>query len=406
MPILYNISIHLFNAAIFLAAFLGVNKARLLARGRKGTIKRAQIDSKHDLRRTIWVHCASLGEFEQGRSVIEAIKATEPNARIVLTFFSPSGYEIRKNYQGADYIYYMPSDTASNARRFVSAINPDIAIFVKYEFWHNHFHRLHDNGTKLYVISAIFRPEMHFFKSWGGFFRKTLSYVDHFFVQNRTSAELLSNIDLTDNVTICGDTRFDRVADIVSKAPRLPIVEQFVHGSQVVVCGSTWAPDIDVLLPLMSDHPQVKFIIAPHEINESEIERLIKMSERPATRYTQKSNPQATLMVIDCIGILSGVYSYGNIAYIGGGFGVGIHNILEAATWGMPILFGPSYAKFAEAVELVELSGAVSISNYTELKVAFENMLNKHSELSQINADYVKANTGATQMILNKIFSK
>lgn len=403
MSILYNISIHLFNAAISMAAFFGVNKARLLVKGRRGVLKRARIDSKGDSRRTIWIHCASLGEFEQGRSVIEAIKSSEPDSRIVLTFFSPSGYEVRKNYQGADYIYYMPSDTAANARKFIAAIKPDIAIFVKYEFWHNHFREAAKAGTKLYVISAIFREDMQFFKSWGGFFRKTLSYVDHFFVQNQRSSELLSTIGIKDNVTICGDTRFDRVADIVSKAPRLPIVEQFATGSKVVVCGSTWAPDIDVLLPLMSDYPDIKFIVAPHQISESEIERLIKTSGRPATRYTQKANPQATLMVIDCIGILSGVYSYGDIAYIGGGFGVGIHNILEAATWGMPILFGPTYGKFAEAIDLINLHGAVSISDYSELKQAFGNMINHQDELSQINADYVKTNTGATQVIINKI---
>lgn len=398
MAIIYNVTIHLFDAAMWLASAFNT-KARLIVRGRRGVIKRAQKEVSGNV---VWVHCASLGEFEQGRSVIEALKKADPTTKIVLTFFSSSGYEVRKNYSGADYIYYLPADTPSNARRFVAAIKPKTAIFVKYEYWYNYLNELHKQGAKSYVISAIFRPTMRFFKPAGGFFRKMLHLIDHFFVQNEESEKLLNKIGIN-NVTIAGDTRFDRVADIVSKAPYLPIVEQFAKGSKVVVCGSTWIPDIDILLPLMGDYPDVKFIIAPHQPNEAEIERLISICDRPATRYTQKANPEATLMVIDCVGILSGVYAYGDVAYIGGGFGAGIHNILEAATWGLPVIFGPKYQKFAEAVELIELGGAFSISTYTDMNATFKTILEKQEHISAIAKQYVKTNIGATDVILSSI---
>lgn len=402
MSLLYNTSIHLLNAAIGIASLFS-KKIKLMADGRRNLIKKIEYENFGDTRHTVWVHCASLGEFEQGRSIIETIRATEPDTKIVLTFFSPSGYEIRKNYQGAHQIYYLPSDTPSNARRFVKAINPQIAIFVKYEYWYNYLYQLHKSGAKSYVVSAIFRPKMRFFRNGGQFFRKMLSLIDHFFVQNEESFKLLSSISLGEKATITGDTRFDRVSDIVSKAPHLPIIEQFAANSQVIICGSTWASDIDILLPLMGDYPNHKFIIAPHEINESEIERLITLSERPTTRYTQKANPDATLMVIDCIGILSGVYAYGQMAYIGGGFGAGIHNILEAATWGLPVIFGPRYHKFAEAVELTQLGAAFAVLTYPELSTAVDNINTNREKLSEIASQYVKSHTGATSKILMHI---
>lgn len=398
MVVIYNISMHMFDAALWIASGFK-EKVRLIVRGRRGVIKRAAKEVTGDV---VWVHCASLGEFEQGRSVIEKIKRDSPTTKIVLTFFSSSGYEVRKNYSGADFIYYLPSDTPSNAKRFVAAIKPRTAIFVKYEYWYNYLNELHKQGAKTYVISAIFRPSMRFFRPTGGFFRKMLRLVDHFFVQNQESQKLLASIELT-NVTIAGDTRFDRVADIVNKAPHLPIVEQFAKGSKVVICGSTWSHDIDILLPLMGNNPDIKFIIAPHQPNEAEIERLVAVCDRAVTRYTQKADPNATLMIIDCVGILSGVYAYGDIAYIGGGFGVGIHNILEAATWGLPVIFGPKYQKFAEAVDLIKLGGAYSVSTYTEIDITFKNILENQEQISNIAKQYVKTNTGATGVILEHI---
>lgn len=399
MSSIYNLSIHLFDLALWIASPFH-RKARLMLHGRRGVIKRAEREVVGD--NVVWVHCASLGEFEQGRSVIEELKRGDDSVKIVLTFFSSSGYEIRKNYSGADYIYYLPADTPGNARRFVAAIKPRVAIFVKYEYWYNYLNELHKQGSLSYVVSAIFHPTMRFFRSTGGFFRKMLFLIDHFFVQNEESVKLLASIGLT-NVTVAGDTRFDRVADIVSRAPQLPIVEKFAKDAKVMVCGSTWAADIDILLPLMSDNPDVKFIIAPHEPNEAEIERLIATCDRPATRYTQKANADATLMIIDCVGILSGVYAYGNIAYIGGGFGAGIHNILEAATWGLPVIFGPRYQKFAEAVELIDRKGAFSVSTYPDLSEKFSAIIAQQAQMSQVASSYVKENVGATKIILETI---
>lgn len=406
MRFFYNLSINLFSLMILLASTVN-SKARKLLEGRRalaGHIEQDWARRRRSTEKTIWIHCASLGEFEQGRSIIEAIKCDFPQYAVVLTFFSPSGYEVRKNYAQADAVYYLPADTPSNARRFVAAIKPDVAIFVKYEYWYNYLAALRRAGARSYVVSAIFRPGMRFFKPAGGFFRQMLRLIDHFFVQNDQSAALLSTIGITDNVTVCGDTRFDRVADIAHNAPRLPIVEQFAGDSPVMVCGSTWQPDIDILLELMHAHPGVKFVVAPHQISEAEIERLIKLSARPAMRYTQRANPEATLLVVDCIGILSGVYRYGQIAYIGGGFGVGIHNVLEAATWGLPVIFGPKYERFAEAVDLVGLGGAISVSNSCELLKAYETMNLDRGKLSQIASEYVGSKTGATHDILDYVF--
>lgn len=405
MTIVYNISMYLFNAAIFLAALFSV-KVRKMYRGRRESLEIVSHAGFTEEDFVVWVHCASLGEFEQGRSVIEAIKQENPSAKIALTFFSPSGYEVRKNYAEADMICYLRTDTKRNARRFVQALKPDIAIFVKYEYWFNYLTQLRVSGAKSYVISAIFRPEMRFFKSSGGFFRRMLTMIDHFYVQNEESATLLSSIGIVDQVTVAGDTRFDRVADIVKRAPRLMVIENFANGSKVMVCGSTWSPDIEILIPLMKEYPEIKFIVAPHEIHESEIESLLKNSGRTCTRYTQKANPEATLMVVDCVGILSGVYAYGDYAYIGGGFGAGIHNILEAATWGMPVVFGPKYHKFAEAKELIEANGAFSISNFGELSQTMARIVENREKISEITSTYVRSNTGATHKILDGIFAK
>lgn len=424
MRFLYNCSIRAFSLGIGLGALFN-RKARLLHRGRRdllSRIEKAEARADRGLG-TIWVHCASLGEFEQGRPLIEALRAKYPKdttryRRIVVTFFSPSGYEIRKNYDRADAVYYLPGDTPENARRFVAAVRPDMAIFVKYEYWYNYLSALRESGAKAYVVSAVFRPDMVFFRNngMGRFMRKTLGLLDRLFVQNKASEELLATIGFgPERVTVSGDTRFDRVAALVSAAPELPWVADFVRDAQtpVMVCGSTWAPDEEILLELMQAHPEMKFIIAPHELDSARIDDLIVRSGRKGLRYTSLSEAtpkaelrEATLLVIDTIGILSGVYRYGRLAYIGGGFGRGIHNTLEAATWGIPVVFGPKYTAFAEAVDLVEAGAAVSVSGAGDLIRTVSGWLSAPGELAFKGAaaeSYVRSRTGATRIILDAI---
>lgn len=424
MRFLYDCSIRAFSLGIGLGALFN-RKARLLNRGRRGLLSRIEKEEAIVDRGlgAIWVHCASLGEFEQGRPLIEALRAEYPKGtaryrRIVVTFFSPSGYEIRKNYDRADAVYYLPGDTPENARRFVAAVKPVIAIFVKYEYWYNYLYALRESGAKAYVVSAIFRPDMVFFRNngMGRFMRKTLGLLDRFFVQNDTSKELLATIGFgPERVTVSGDTRFDRVAALASAAPELPRVADFVGDAHapVMVCGSTWPPDEEILLELIKAHPEMKFIVAPHELDTGRIDNFIARSGRKGVRYTSLSETspenelrKATLLVIDTIGILSGVYRYGRIAYIGGGFGRGIHNTLEAATWGMPVIFGPKYTEFAEAVELVELGAAAAVSNAGELLRTVNEWVSDPTGFADRGAaaeSYVRSRTGATRIILDTI---
>lgn len=424
MNFLYNCSIHAFSLGIGLGALFN-RKARLLHQGRQGLLSRIEQQEKaadHG-EGTIWIHCASLGEFEQGRPLIEELRRRHPIGspryrRIVVTFFSPSGYEIRKNYDQADAIYYLPADTPSNARRFVAAVRPRTAIFVKYEYWHNYLSALRASGAYSCVVSALFRPGTVFFKesAAGRFMRKTLGLLDHLFVQNEASRELLATIGFgAERVTVSGDTRFDRVVTLAQKAPELPPIATFVSNATapVMICGSTWPPDEELLLELMKARPEMKFIVAPHELDSSRIDSLIQRSGRKALRYTtltpqttEAQLQEATLLVIDTIGILSGVYRYGQLAYIGGGFGRGIHNTLEAATWGMPVLFGPNYTAFAEAIDLVGLGAAAAVSDAQTLQRTVEEWLSDPSGLDFRSAaaeSYVHSRAGATQIILNAI---
>jgi len=351
MKLLYIIGIWAYTLLIKLFSLFNP-KAKLFIKGRKNIFniiaQKINPAEKH-----IWFHFASLGEFEQGRPVLEKIKNLYPAKKIIITFFSPSGYEIRKNYALAD-VFYLPIDTPGNAKRFISSINPEMAIFTKYEFWHFYFKELKDQGIPLYVISGIFRESQAFFKWYGNFYRNILKSVTYFFVQNKESENLLKSIGLN-NVTISGDTRFDRVYENAQSPKALPLIESFIGNSPTLICGSTWPEDEKILSALSEKYPNWKFIIAPHEIHESHIESIEKQFSVNNVRFSifsssnQTPNAEHQTLIVDNIGMLSSLYQYGKVAYIGGGFGIGIHNTLEAAAFGLPVIFGPKYDKFQEA---------------------------------------------------------
>jgi len=398
---LYNISILIYGLVIRLASLFN-KKAKLFIKGRKGIFEQIEATTQQ-LEHPIWFHFASLGEFEQGRPVLEKIKTLNPNEKIVITFFSPSGYEIRKNYALADAILYLPLDTPANARRFVSMVKPKMSIFTKYEFWPNYFQSLASNQIPLYIISGIFRPTQVFFKWYGGFYRNVLSYVNHFFVQNEESATLLKSIGIN-SIDISGDTRFDRVYENSLTPKELPIIEDFCKDAPIIVAGSTWHDDEKLLVRLAEENPDWKIIIAPHEIHSSHISEIEQLFPY-ALKFSEinKAKVESQVLIIDNIGMLSSLYQYGKIAYIGGGFGAGIHNTLEAAAFGMPVIFGPNYDKFQEAKDLIHIGAAISICNSEELTSAFEYF--KTNESGDIAKSYVKSKIGAMDMIINKIIS-
>jgi 3-deoxy-D-manno-octulosonic-acid transferase len=355
-----------------------------------------------------WFHAASLGEFEQGRPVIEAFRQQYPAYKILLTFFSPSGYEVRKNYAGADYILYLPSDTPANAREFVQLVKPQIAFFIKYEFWYNYLRELKSTRIPIISFSAIFRANQLFFKPYGTFYRKLLHYFDQLLVQNRESVDLLGQIGIT-NVTLAGDTRFDRVAQVAAAKKTIPIAQVFKQDLPLLVVGSAWQADMDVLIPFLNQFGQpLKIIIAPHDIHEDEIERWREQLAKPSIRFSQVDRPDVTLatvesadiLFIDNVGILSSLYQYGEFAYIGGAFGKGLHNILEAATFGMPLFFGPNYAKFQEAVDLVAEGAAFPIHDTETFTQAFKKQYVDSSEAARISRNYVQRNIGATAKVM------
>jgi 3-deoxy-D-manno-octulosonic-acid transferase len=386
-------------------------KAKLFVAGRKNWEQnlKLKIDPKA---KYIWVHCASLGEFEQGRPLIEAVKEQYPAYKIVLTFFSPSGYEIRKNYALADVVAYLPLDTKRNAGTFISIINPEMAFFVKYEYWNNYITELYKRKTPLYLVSAIFRKEQPFFSKtpWGKWYLKILFKVEHLFVQTNTSGELLESVGVK-NYTVSGDTRFDRVAAIAAAAKDIPPVKKFKGDSLLVVAGSTWKPDEDLLASFINQSSGVKFIIAPHEVSAANVSRIKQSVNKPVIEYSKVRESEIAgfdVIIIDSIGLLSSLYRYGNIAYIGGGFGVGIHNILEAATFGLPVIFGPNYQKFREAVELTTEGGAFPIASEIELFTKLNNLLTDKILLEKsasVSQNYVAKNVGSTQLIINKVFN-
>ncbi|MGC9354157.1 MAG: 3-deoxy-D-manno-octulosonic acid transferase, partial [Mariniphaga sp.] len=363
--------------------------------------------------RYTWVHCASLGEFEQGRPLIEEIRKQFPDYRILLTFFSPSGYEIRKNYELADIVMYLPADTCRNAKKFLQLVQPDKAFFIKYEYWYFYIDELKKRNIPLFVVSAIFRENQHFFKNslWGKWYRQMLLKTDHFFVQNEKSAQLLQSIGLN-NFTVSGDTRFDRVATIANSAKEIPIVEKFKNSQPLLIAGSTWKPDEELLAGFINSHPNLKVVFAPHEVtpaNMNRLEQLLKTSHIRLSKAGENEIDRYRVLIIDSIGLLSSLYQYGNVAYIGGGFGVGIHNILEAATFGLPVIFGPNYEKFKEAVDLKNLGGAFPIQNIEQLESKLNDFLTDNSKLaeaSKVCKNYIEKNVGSTNLIIKKVFNK
>lgn len=408
VKLLYNLGMLIYHFGVWVASFWN-EKASKFCKGRQGVLEflAERIDKNS---RYVWVHAASLGEFEQGRPIIEKLRQMKPEYKIVLTFFSPSGYEVRKNYEGADVVCYLPIDTSWSANRFLDTVNPSYAIFIKYEFWMNYISGLKRRNIPTYIVSAIFRPSQVFFKWYGAWYRKVLHCFTHLFVQNQVSLDLLSSVGVK-NVSLSGDTRFDRVADIAAKSKELPIVSAFAEGSKVIVAGSSWPKDEDILCDYFNNHPEVKMILAPHEIHQAHLDSIVSKLKRPYVFYKdtdEAAAAKADCLIINCFGLLSSIYKYGKVAYIGGGFGVGIHNTLEAAVYGMPVLFGPNHERFQEAVDMVKRGGAFSIQNAEEFNGLMDSLLEENSTLLQSAsaqaADYVNENRGATERIVNEVF--
>lgn len=403
MVVLYNIGLFFLRLGFRIAAFIHP-KAQTFVKGRANIIERVQTAFKNHKGPLAWVHCASLGEFEQGRPVIEALKKEYPALKILITFFSPSGFEVRKNYSHADFVFYLPWDTASNADRFVAATNPTVAVFVKYEFWYHYAKVLRRRNIPLISISSIFRESQLFFKSYGSFYRNILKNFDYFFVQNDASRKLLNSIGVQ-NCTIAGDTRFDRVYAIVREGGEIPIAKKFKGDQKAMVVGSCWMEDIEVLLPMINQH-NIKFIIAPHEISESHLHTIEGSLQVKSIRYSEAANTPLEdyqVLIIDNVGMLARLYRYGEFAFVGGAFGKGLHNILEAACYGVPIFFGDkNYEKFQEAVDLINRGGAFEVSDYVDLKNKFE-MLNSPASFllaCEVTKMYVAENLGATEKIM------
>lgn len=407
MNSIYSLAIKLYTFAVYLASPFK-KKAKLWIRGRKGWSSKLAAGTE-GFEKTIWIHCSSLGEFEQGRPLIEKIKEEMPYFKVVLSFFSPSGYEIRKNYQMADYVCYLPEDTRKNARKFVETVSPQLVVFVKYEFWNNYISELHRKNIPVYLISGIFRKNQHFFRWYGKFFLDILRKFTHIFVQNNGSEELL-RMGGINNITVTGDTRFDRVKTIAATAQRITAIEEFMNGQKVFLAGSTWPKDEEIIASYINDHPyRMKWIIAPHEPGQAAVERLEKMIRHKCARLSQFSinEKNARVLIIDVVGILSSAYRYAFVSAVGGGFGKGIHNILEPASWGTPVLVGPKHLKFREATDLITLKGAFCYRNYEEFRSVLDMLLSdtaSHRNASDILLNYVSANSGATEKIFKILF--
>ncbi|MDB5023879.1 MAG: 3-deoxy-D-manno-octulosonic acid transferase [Mucilaginibacter sp.] len=412
MLLFYNFGVRFYFLLIRIASIFN-KKASLWINGRK------RIDYQQ-LQKSAWFHFASLGEFEQGLPVLTTFKSSNADLKIVITFFSPSGFEIRKDTPLADAVYYLPLDTPHNAHKFIAAINPSVAVFTKYEYWYHFFKELHHRNIPLYIISGIFRPDQIFFKWYGGLHRRMLSFVTHFFVQDKDSELLLRKAGIYD-VSVSGDTRFDRVWANAQQPKSFPLINEFKNGHKILIAGSTWPEDEELVVQLIELYPNWKFIFAPHEISEQKINRLIELLPRNSTiQYSEVSNLSAgpasfksqmsglNILIIDNIGMLSSLYQYGDIAYIGGGFGAGIHNTLEAAAFGLPVIFGPKYRKFKEARDLVALQAGFSVTDENELKKALSYLTedkNRYQVISNKIKEYVKEQTGATKAIMDYLIN-
>ncbi len=406
MKFIYSTSIFLYSLLVKLASFFN-KKAKLRHKGSKNTFKNIQ---NFIAEKTIWIHCASLGEFEQGRPIIELIKKTKPEYKIALSFYSPSGYEIRKNYENADIVFYLPDDNKKNARKLIKILNPEITFFIKYEFWYWYLNELRNKSIPSYLISGIFRNEQVFFKFYGSFYRKILHNFSHLFVQNKTSKELLKSINI-ENVSVVGDTRFDRVIEISENSKKFPLIDKFTKNKLVFIAGSTWKPDEEIIFNFINknEDKNIKFIIAPHEIKNENINRINNLSNKKTLRLSLADSnniEEVKILIIDNIGMLSSLYSYGDIAYIGGGFGAGIHNTLEAAVFGIPVIFGKKYHKFDEAIALLNRKAAFSISNKKDFNSILKNLIsneNFRNETGDNAKTYIKENANISKKILNKI---
>lgn len=433
---MYNIAIYIYLIGVAIGSLFN-KKIKKMWRGEREAVDLLK-EKVDPTAKYVWFHAASLGEFEQGRPLIEQLRATHPEYKILLTFFSPSGYEVRKNYEGADIVCYLPLDTIRNARRFLRAVHPVMAFFIKYEFWYNYLHILKHRGVPVYSVSSIFRPGQVFFKWYGRNYAKVLHCITHFFVQNEVSLQLLKGIGI-DEATVVGDTRFDRVLQIKEQAKKLPIVEAFkgingkgdackgalaedackedlsengCKGCKVFVAGSSWQPDEDIFIRFFNDHPDWKLIIAPHVIGEDHLAYILDKLQMKAVRYTQateQSAAEARCLIIDCFGLLSTIYRYGEIAYVGGGFGVGIHNVPEAAVWGVPVLFGPNNKRFQEAQDLLACKGSFEVTDYDSFNTIISRLISDDKfrhQCGEASANYVKSRSGATDIIMKSVVGK
>ena len=409
---LYNIFINIYPLAIKIAALFN-NKASDWVKGRKGIFEALQASIKKE-DKIIWMHCASLGEFEQGRPVLEKLNLIKnPGQKILLTFFSPSGYEVQKNYDGADYVFYLPMDSKENALRFFELVQPTLVLFVKYEFWYFYFKEAQTRKIPLLLVSSIFRKDQPFFKWYGGTYKKMLESITHFFVQNDTSAQLLSKLGYNKEVTISGDTRFDRVLKVASQFKQLDLIKTFCGNSKVVVAGSTWTEDDKELDHFANTNTTIKFIIAPHNIGKDRIDECLYLYKNALTYSALSSGGNVegkNTLIIDNIGMLSTLYGYADVCYVGGGFGAdGVHNVLEPAVYGKPVIFGPEYEKFNEAEGLLEAGGAVSIENALELDATLASLLNddeKRKHVGEQSRNYVIQQAGATDKVIAYIQEK
>jgi 3-deoxy-D-manno-octulosonic-acid transferase len=403
---LYNLAIHIYYNTIRVAAFTGNTRAKLWLAGRKNLFAKIekQVNSN---KKSIWIHCASLGEFEQGRPLIEKLKEKYPQKKIILTFFSPSGYEIRKNYDKADHVFYLPPDTKNNAEKFIELINPELVIFIKYEYWYYFLNELNNRNIPVILVSAILNRDHWLFKTYGKLHLETLKTITHFFVQDEETKQLLIEKEIN-RVTVVGDTRFDRVWEVVCNSKNIPLAEKFCKGMRCIVAGSTWEKDEVLLAEYLVYNKEIKLIIAPHEINEEHLKSIENKFNNTIrfSKANEKTVPDFDVLIIDNIGMLSSLYACGWVAYVGGGFGKGIHNILEPAAHGKPVIFGSNHKKFREAKMLINSGAGFEVNNYTELKIILDKLFSDENYLkncSEKAGDFVRKNKGATEMIMNRI---